>query len=492
MTSSSYSQPKGLYPLFFTELWERFGFYMVQTILVLYLSQKLGLSDNHSFLLYGAFSSMMYLTPVLGGYLAGQFMGYRQAIILGSFLLILGYFLMAIPSKQALFLGMSLVILGNGFFKPNVSSIVGELYSREDSRRDGGFTIFYMGINIGGLLPPLFAGLLVERFGWGWGFSSAAFGLVIGLLIFLVCKKFLQGKGDIPHSSPLHQGAKAKMIFYSLLFIGMLILTGLFYYLFYIPKMTGAVLIAATLGCVATLLSMVLKEPREQKRKLFACLILIVISIGFWAVYNQMFTSLMLFADRNMGKQWLGFTIDAEFTQFFNPFFIILFSPFLGKLWVWLDGRGKNPSTPAKFTYGLLFTAISFFFLAAGTKFFNVQGVSSPWWLVGAYLLQTIGELTLSPVGLSMVTRLAPPHLVGIMMGIWFLTQSTAFAIGGILATWSSVPKDALITQASAIYSSAFWYYGLLTLVLSAISFLLIPHVKRLIKPSTEMPPSPR
>jgi len=492
MSKVTYSQPKGLYPLSFTELWERFGFYAVQTILVLYMSRKMGLSDDQTFLLYGAFSSLIFLTPVLGGYIADRFMGFRQAVILGGFLFILGYSIMAIPSTQALFLGMSIVIVANGFFKPNVSSMVGELYDREDPRRDGGFTIFYMGINLGSLIPPLFAGPLVDHYGWNWGFFTAALGLVIGLIIFISCKKMLDRVGEVPAISPLYHSSKHKTLFYFLLSVGIVASIGLLHILFLFPKITDLFLIFASLAIMVFVLSYVFREKKEQRHKLIACLALIVISIGFWAVYTQTFTSLMLFADRNMRKEWLGFSIDAEFTQFFNPFFILLLGPFLSRLWVWLESKGKNPSTPAKFTFGLFFLSLGFLFLALGATLFSKNGITSPWWLVGSYFLQTIGELALSPIGLAMITRLAPHHLVGMMMGVWFLTQSAAFAIGGALATWASAPKDALPTQTIGIYSSAFFYYGLLTMFLAAISFFLIPSIRNLIGPVKGTPQTPK
>jgi len=475
-------QPKGLYPLFFTELWERFGFYTVQTILVLYMSHGMGLSDTQSYLLYGAFSSMLYLTPVIGGYLADRFIGFRQAIILGAILFIVGYGVMAIRSPQALFLGMSIVVVGNGLFKPNVSSIVGDLYTADDPRREGGFTLFYMGINIGSLIPPLFAGPLVDHFGWNWGFLVASVGVFVGLGTFLGYKSLLGRKGEMPAISPLHQGKKG--IFYTLLGIGILAAIGIFHILFMFPARSDYILIGASVGIIAGVLFYLFKERKEQQRKLLACLILILISVGFWAVYVQTFTSLMLFADRNMGHRLLGLPIDAEFTQFFNPFFIILLSPFLSRFWVWLDERGQNPSTPAKFTYGLFFMALGFLVLGLGVKMFNADGVSSPWWLALSYFLQTMGELVLSPIGLAMITRLAPHHLVGMMMGVWFLTQSAAFAIGGGLATWASVPEGTSVVEALGIYSNAFVYFGLLSLALAGVSLCLVPFVKNLI--STE------
>ncbi len=492
MSHSLKSQPKGLYLLFFTELWERFGFYMVQTILVLYMSHGFHYSDAKAYLIYGAFSSMLYLTPVVGGYLADRYMGFRQSIVLGGTLFIIGYAIMCFPSEQLLYLGLSIVIIGNGFFKPNVSSIVGDLYTEEDPRRDGGFTLFYMGINIGALIPPIFAGALVAAYTYGSGFLVASVGMIISVITFLVAKGRLGNAGIMPSTSPLQHSKPFRLSFYTALFVGILVFIGVFHILLYHPAETNLILIVASIGIIAALLFYLFKEQSEQRRKMIACLILIVISVGFWATYNQTFTSLMLFADRNMTKELLGFTIDAEFTQFFNPLFIVVLSPILSWLWVRLDRDKLNPSTPLKFGLGILFMAIGFFVLRVGVQFFHSGGEASPWWLILSYFLQTIGELLISPIGLAMVTRLSPKHLVGMMMGVWFLTTAAAFAIGGGLATLSDVPKDIVGEASLAIYVHAFFIYGSIALVLALITFALVPFLNRLIKSADGPIPTPK
>jgi proton-dependent oligopeptide transporter, POT family len=484
------SQPKGLYLLFLTEAWERFGFYMVQTLLILYMTKGLAYSDTHAYLLYGAFSSMLYLTPVVGGYLADHYIGFRQSIVWGAILLSFGYALMSIQDPRVLFLGLSIVIIGNGFFKPNVSSIVGDLYKPEDPRRDGGFTIFYMGINLGALLPPLFAGALVAAYTWGTGFLAASLGMIISLVTFIVGRKWIHDIGNVPQASPLRHGKKGR--FYSVMFIGILVVVGLMHVLFSFPKIANIVLITASLAIVGSVLFFLFKEKHEQRNKLFACLILILISVGFWALYNQTFTSLMLFADRNMSKHWLWFTINAEFTQFFNPFFIIVLSPILSAFWIWLDQRKSNPSTPSKFCLGVLFMSLGYLILWTGIRFLTHGPEVSPWLLVTSYFSQTIGELLLSPIGLAMVTRLSPRHLVGMMMGVWFLTQAAAFSIGSTLATISDVPKDTPQAVSLLVYSDAFLTYGLISLALAIISITLIPFLKRLIGIPSGPIPTPK
>ncbi len=435
---------------------------------------------------------MLYLTPVIGGYIADKYIGFRQSIILGGILFIIGYAIMSIPSQEGLFIGLSTVIIGNGFFKPNVSSIVGDLYTADDPRRDGGFTLFYMGINIGALIPPIFAGALVASYSYGSGFWVASVGMILSVITFLAAKGRLGDAGMMPASSPVQKSKALRFSFYLSLYVGIIASIGVCHLLLYHPAETNFILIFSSIGIVAALLFYLFKESVEQKRKMIACLILIVISVGFWAIYNQTFTSLMLFADRNMSKDLLGFPIDAEFTQFFNPFFIVILSPILSWLWVRLDAKGWNPTTPLKFSLGTLFMAVGFLILATGVSYFHSNGETSPWWLILSYFLQTVGELLISPIGLAMVTRLSPKHLTGMMMGVWFLTSAAAFAIGGGLATLSNVPKEITGDASLNIYVHAFFIYGGISTALAAISFALVPFLNRLIGTTDGPIPTPK
>ncbi len=477
---SQEKQPRGLYLLFLTELWERFGFYTLQTIIILYMTKALLMTDDKAYLLYGTFSSMLYLTPVIGGYLADRYLGSQKSIIIGGILFTIGYLLTAFPSTDWFFVGLSVIIVANGLFKPNVSAIVGDLYRPSDPRRDGGFTLFYMGINIGSLIPPLITGYLISKYGWHSGFLLAAFGMAIGLVTFITGKSRLRSYGSMPAMSPLRDRPEA-LTFYTLFYGGIIVCIGALLFLFRFPGETDLILTIASLAILIVVIYFLLKEKPAQRNKMIACLILILISVGFWAIYNQTFTSLMLYADRNMNKEFLGITIDAEFTQFFNPFFIVLFSPILSRLWILLHKNKRNLSTPTKFSLGVLFMALGFFFLGCGGVYFGQNGETSSYWLMGSYLLQTIGELLLSPIGLAMITTLSPKHLVGMMMGVWCLTQAAAFAIGGGLATLSSIPTNTPAVAALRIYDKAFFIYGGLSLLLAILSFTLIPYLKRLI-----------
>jgi POT family proton-dependent oligopeptide transporter len=434
---------------------------------------------------------MLYLTPVLGGYLADRYLGFQRAIIIGGILLTVGYLLTALPEEHWFFLGLSVIILANGLFKPNVSSILGDLYRPGDARRDGGFTLFYMGINIGSLIPPLITGVLVSQWGWHSGFLLAAFGMAIGVVIFITGRSQLRSCGALPPMSPLHDRGDA-LTFYALFYVILIACIGALLFLFHFPAETDLLLAVASFTILCVVTYFLLKEKPAQRNKMIACLILILISVGFWAIYNQTFTSLMLYADRNMDKKFLGFTINAEFTQFFNPFFIVLLSPIFSRLWTYLSKKKSNPSTPTKFSFGVLFMGFGFIFLGCGGVYFGQEGEVSSYWLVGSYFLQTIGELLLSPIGLSMITILSPKHLVGMMMGVWFLTQAAAFAIGAGLATISSVPAAAKPSMALAIYDKAFFLYGGLSLLLAILSFLLIPYLKKLIHGSNVAVATPK
>jgi len=474
-------QPNSLYLLFFTELWERFGFYTLQTIIILYMTKSLLMHDSNANLLYAAFSSLLYLTPTIGGYLADKYLGFQRSIIIGGALFIVAYLICASPDKTLFFIGLSLLICANGFFKPNVSSIVGELYRKNDPRRDGGFTLFYMGINIGALIPPLIAGTLVAKYGWHSGFLLAAMGMMIGQITFMLGRKSLGTAGLYPKKNLEH--TKPGYKFYGLLSVGVMIFVGLCQLAFIYPETTANLIAVAAVFILLMTVFFLLKEPLLQRKKMSACLILIIISFGFWALYNQTFTSLMLFADRNMNHQILGIPLDAEGTQFFNSFFIIALSPILSRLWLRMDNFGFNPSTQKKFSFGILFMSAGYLVLALGAKFFGDDaGVISAWWLVISYLLQTIGELLLSPIGLAMITVLCPKHLTGMMMGVWFFVQAASFAVGGFLANIAAVPEHATAVASLPIYSHAFTLYGLIALTMAIISFALLPLINRMIR----------
>jgi len=473
-------QPKGLYLIFFTGLWERFGFYTLQTIIILYMTKNLGLPDVQANLLYAAFSALLYITPIIGGYLADKYLGFRRAIIIGGALFILAYLLAASQDRFIFFLGLSILVCANGLFKPTISSIVGELYHDNDPRRDAGFTLFYMGINIGALIPPIIAGVLVKKYGWHSGFIVAAIGMLIGQIIFIFGKKHLGDIGALTDKNNIPKTPSLR--FYFLLTLGIIIFIGLCQIAFYYPEITNALVGIATLAIFLIVILFMFREPIDHRKKMFATLVLIAVSVGFWSLYAQTFTSIMLFADRNMEKHILGLPLTPEATQFFNPFFIILLSPFLSRLWIKMDNQGLNPSTQMKFAIGVLFMSVGFLLLAVGTHFFGSNGMSSAWWLCFSYFFQTIGELLISPIGLAMITVLCPKHLVGMMMGVWFFSQAASFALGGVLANLAALPPEQLsAVQSLPIYSHAFTVYGIVGLTMTLVSLAFVPFLNRMI-----------
>jgi POT family proton-dependent oligopeptide transporter len=474
-------QPKTLYLLFFTELWERFGFYTLQTILILYMTKALLMGDTKANLLYAAFNALLYLTPMIGGYIADRFIGFQRAITIGGLMYIVGYLTCMSANTTVFFIGLAILVCANGMFKPNVSSIVGELYERNDPRREGGFTIFYMGINIGALIPPLIAGTLVVKFGWHMGFFTAAVGMAIGQLVFMLGKDALGNAGLYPKGAQ-HERQQPAKTFYPLFIAGVAATIGICQWAFHYPAITNSLIEFSSIGVLAVVLLFMLREPLAARKKMTAAIILIIISVGFWAMYNQAFTSLMLYADRNMDKHFLGFPFDAEATQFFNPFFIIALSPLLNRVWIRLAKIGFNPSIQMKFFLAVLFMSAGYLLLAAGTHFYGVNGVNSPWWLAGSYFLQTTGELLISPVGLAMITVLCPRHLVGMMMGVWFYGIAASFAVGAYLANLAAMPEGLSVSASLPIYSHAFTIYGCISLVMAAISLTLVPLINRMVK----------
>jgi len=484
LAKDSLRQPNGLYLLFFTEMWERFGFYTLQTIIILYMSKSLlyVYGDGRSYAVYAAFSGLLYLMPVLGGYLADRYFGFQYAIIIGGIIFILSYILTALSGSHAFFLGLSVLVCAHGLFKPNVSSLLGELYAEHDPRREGGFTLFYMGINIGSLFPPLVAGFVVHLWGWHAGFLLAAVGMLFGMIIFLSGRRLLNGAGMLPLHSPLQRSGGFRVAFGLIFFLGLIVTIAIVYLAFGYPVVTGRVLEVCSVLVVLVVVGVALRESRLVRNKLLAALTLIAISVGFWALYNQTFTSLMLFADRNMVKSFCGIPLSTENTQFFNPFFIVVLSPILSRIWTSLSKRSINPSYPGKFTLGVVMVGLGFFVLSFGIKYFSENGLVSANWLVSSYFLQTLGELFLSPIALAMVTELAPKHLVGMMMGVWFFSNSIAAVFGGSLARLTDIPAGTSVVAALGIYQHGFLMFSVLALMLAIVSLLLMPIVKRLIR----------
>jgi POT family proton-dependent oligopeptide transporter len=436
--------PRGLYTLFFTEMWERLSFYGMRALLVLFMVDQasrggLGLTDETATAIYGLYTSAVYLAALPGGWMADRLLGAQRAVWYGGLLIAAGHFVLGIPAQATFFLGLALVVLGTGLLKPNVSSMVGELYPEGGARRDAGFTIFYMGINLGAAIGPLICSTLGEKLNWHYGFTAAGVGMVLGVVQFRLTRHHL-GKAGVepPHRSraPLRDwfvvvGALLLLVVAAiLLFVGLLPAKPVWM----AKQMTWVIVLAAAAYFAWALFFAGLNAIERGRVAVIA--ILFVASALFWSGFEQAGSSLNLFAERHTVRvvSLLQFEVPAGWFQTLNAVFVISFAPLVAGLWVTLARRQAAPSLAAKMAWGLLLLSVGFVVVAVGARQALGSGRVWPHWLIVTYLLHTLGELCLSPVGLSAVTKLSPPRLVGQMMGVWFLATSAGNLIAGLLA----------------------------------------------------------
>lgn len=421
--------PRGLMILFFSEMWERFCYYGMRVLLTLYLVKSLMKGDAEASLIYGAYTGLVYMAPVLGGRMADKILGYRFAIMLGAVLMSIGEFLILGGTDEWLLVGMGAIIIGNGYFKANISTIVGKLYKDEDPRRDSGFTIFYIGINVGALLATSVVAFVGETYGFHYGFALAGFGMLLALVIFWFGREQYKMADGLDITEEGKKKVLGPLNMAQLVTIISIVLIPVCYLLISYHEVLTYLLLAVFIYVSVNLIYAGIKEGVIWRDRMIALVIFIIINIVFWACFEQAGTSLTLFADRNVNREILGWTMPASMTQFFNPAFIIVFGSIFSVMWVKLSEMGKNPSLPMKFAYGILQLGIGFLIPLIGLSFesgFQVPLLT----LVFLYLFHTTGELFLSPIGLSMVTKLSPKKIAGTAMGAWFLS----FAIGNFTA----------------------------------------------------------
>ena len=466
--------PKALPFLFLTEMWERFGFYVAQGLLVLYMSTYYGFSDDMSYSITGIFAGLVYISPFLGGFLADRLLGFKTAILWGGLFLIAGYALLALSTTAALFYpALGTIIVGNGLLKPNISSLLGTQYTANDPRRDSGFTIFYIGINIGAALSGL-SGFIKNDYGWQVTFAVASVGMAIGLMTFLFGSKHIINTQKI---KPASHKMKAWLLGYCLLAI----LGASF--LMRISSLANWLLPCAGMVLLVFLIVLTLQQTPEYRKRMLVLNTLILSSIVFWMLFLQLFNSANLYIDRLVDKNLFGLHITTTVFYASEGVFIILLGPLFAWSWQALGRNDLNPSPVTKFVLGIFFAGLGFLILAASTAFPNSIGLVNPLWIFCAYLVITVGELFLSPIGLSAVTMLAPPNLIGMMMGIWFV----ATGFGGIFAGWiaklSSVPSSAAsIVEKLAIYQNAFLNYAYLAFIIAIILLFIQLGMKRILR----------
>jgi POT family proton-dependent oligopeptide transporter len=479
--------PPVLAYLFFAEAWERFSFYGMRALLVLYLTKSFLFGDKAAYAIYGSYTALVYTTPVIGGLLADRLLGFRKAVVLGGVLMALGHFAMAVQNLQVFYLALGLLICGNGFFKPNISSIVGRLYGPNDPRRDSAFTIFYMGINLGGLLSPLACGYLGERFGWHWGFGLAGIGMLLGLLVFLRAQPLLAGIADPPRREPGARSAVAGLSLESLVYLGTLLGVGLAWQLVQHGAIVGTLLIVFGLTVLLGLLAYLFRLPdKGQRDRLAVALVLTMVSVVFWSFFEQAGTSMSLFTDRNVDRSLFGAVIPASQFQSVNSLFILLFAPLFSLLWLYLARRQYEPNTPLKFGLGIVQLGLGFVALYVGAATSRATGVVPVFWLILGYFLHSTGELCLSPIGLSMITKLSPKGITGIMMGTWFLASAFAQFAASLIAQLTGVKDGGSKTLALPkpsetvmIYGSVFGSIGWVALAVGVLVVLVSPLIAR-------------
>ncbi|WP_288458340.1 oligopeptide:H+ symporter [uncultured Sphingomonas sp.] len=567
-----FGHPRQLARLFTTEMWERFGFYGMRALLTLYLTKHFLFGDRAATGLYGGFTALVYLTPLIGGYLADQYLGSKRAVKFGALLMALGYFTLCFGGQTAtpyamvdgqrytvaideragvetryvvdgaqklairgnedgtvslldpagavartvapgafqsegdrspfyvalMLLALCMVSVGNGFFKPNISTMVGELYAPGDRRRDTGFTIFYMGINLGSLFSQLLCPLLATTVGWWAGFGLAAFGMLFSWFLIQFDGGRLSGYGE-PPARDAGQPDRALGIYaasligvpvFYLLFTNLMNApepvagSGMIGYILALPLMGKLLFGTFLVGVPAILAWSWAKGSRTEFQMMLAAMVLIVFNVVFWTLFEQAGSSLTLFADRNTDLSIFGlFSISAGQTQFFNAFFIVAFAPVMAAMWTKLAAAGREPSIPIKFGIALIGVGAGFLFLVFGSRFAGPDFKVGIWWLAGLYLIHSLAELCISPVGLSMITKLSIARIVGLMMGVWFLSISVAQYVAGVVAQVASVETvGGQVTNLKVsldTYNNVFWTIGIAAALIGVALLALSPLIKK-------------
>ena len=570
-----FGHPRQLARLFTTEMWERFGYYGMRALLTLYLTKHFLFDDQTTNGLYGGFTALVYLTPLIGGLLADRYLGSKRSVKFGAVMMAVGYFTLCFGGETAkphavidgqrfevqvtgaldrptstgaeqryviagqqrllvrgnddgtvsllnpdnsvartvakggfeaagdrdpffvtlMLLGLTLVTVGNGFFKPNISTIVGSLYAQGDRRRDAGFTIFYMGINLGSLFSQLLCPFLADTVGWWAGFGLAAVGMLFSWSLIQFDGGRLDGYGERPADAPnrdlaIYLGALVAIPVVLFLFNNLMNTpkpeegAGIVGYLLHLPIMGKALFGTFLIAIPGILLWSARAGDRRELQMMGAAMVLIVFNVVFWTLFEQAGSSLTLFADRNTDLSVFGlFSISAGQTQFFNAFFIVALAPVFAWLWNRLAARGIEPSIPVKFAMALIGVGLGFLFLVWGSQFAGPDFKVAIWWLAGLYLIHSMAELCISPVGLSMITKLSIARIVGLMMGVWFLSISVAQYVAGVVAQVASVETvGGQVTNLKVsldTYAGVFWTIGLISAGIGVLLLVLSPLIKK-------------
>ena len=466
-STTFFGHPRGLATLFFTEMWERFSYYGMRALLILFMTAPadkggLGFGVAKAGVIYGLYTAMVYLVSLPGGWMADRVFGQRKAVLYGGVLISLGQFSMGVRSLAFFYLGLALLVVGTGLLKPSVSTMVGQLYGAGDHRRDAGFSIFYMGINLGGFLAPLACGYVGQRVNWNLGFALAGFCMALGLVQYLLGAKHLGAAGLHPVRPETPEAARrqkrnlaAGLGISAALVAAPLALSAAGVFEITAQRLgdaVGLLLIALVLGVFAWLLFLGDFTPDERKR-FAAVAVLFAAASLFFAASEQAGSTLNLFGDRSSDNRALGYAFPSSWYQSLNSIFVILLAPAFA--WLWVRMGKREPSSTTKFSWGLLFVAAGFAVIAVGAVLASRGALVSPWWLLATYFIQTCGELCLSPVGLSAMTKLAPARVASLIMGLWFLSISVGDYIAGRAASFYETFAPASLFALVAVITAA-------------------------------------
>jgi POT family proton-dependent oligopeptide transporter len=506
--------PVGLFVCFMTEMWERFSFYGMKALLFLYLTKYHLFNDSDGYVLLGTYAGLAYALPLLGGMIADRWLGMRKAVLFGGALLVLGQLGMAWTGDpatgsvgaatrdalaiQIMYLSLALIAVGVGFLKPNISTIVGRLYADNDPRRDSGFTIFYMGINVGAALSSLIVAYIGENYGWGYGFALAGVMMAGGLVQFIWGQKHLMGQAEPPHptalSEPVFGMPREWLIYLSGLITVVVVWQILQTKINFGPltalagghevTLTEVVAVVMGLGLAVWFVRFLFSGISSIERgRMIVLMVLIAISALFWGIYEQSYGTWVAFAERGMDRSTFGVEWTAGQTTSFGAIYVILFSPIFAWLWPRLDKLGLNPSLSAKFGWGLIFCGLGTGLLGIAAQNPGSDGLVSMWWMIAAYAILVLGEMVLSPIGLSAVTTLSVPRVVGLMMGAWFLASAFGEMIAGRFGTWASIEPsaDGSFDTAAAlvVYADVFAKLMWIGVISGVVMLVLTPWIKR-------------
>ncbi|MBS0847466.1 dipeptide/tripeptide permease DtpA [Citrobacter sp. JGM124] len=475
-----FKQPRAFYLIFSIELWERFGYYGLQVILTVYLVKMLGLTEEQSVTLYATFSALMFGMMSIGGWLGDKILGTKRVIMLGAIVLALGYLAIATSGHDSgiLYVGLATVAVGNGLFKANPSSLLSTCYEKDDPRIDGAFTMYYMAINIGSFFSTLATPWLAAKYGWSAAFSLSVVGMLITIVNFLFCRKWVKNHGSKPDFEPLHAGKLLTTL------IGVAVLITAATWLLHFQGIARLMLALVAIGVIFIFAKETFSLKGTARRKMIVAFILMLQAVVFFVLYNQMPTSLNFFAIRNVEHSILGFAVEPEQFQGLNPFWIVVGSPILAAIY---NKLGDKMPMPHKFAIGMVLCSLSFLVLPLGISFASAAGIVSSNWLILSYAMQSIGELMISGLGLAMVAQLVPQRLMGFIMGSWFLTSASAAIIAGKVAAMMAVPSNINNPlQSLEIYGRVFLQIGIVTAVIALLMIFTAPRLNRMMNPDAK------